>query len=46
MIFTGTPLSPADELIIRVNRGHVFHKPHGFSELIDRLSELFDAPAR
>jgi DNA-binding response OmpR family regulator len=46
MIFTATPLSPSDELVVRVNRGSLFYKPHGFSELIDELSELFDAPAR
>ena len=42
MIFTATPLSPSDELIVRVNRGCLFYKPHGFSELLEQLSDLLD----
>jgi DNA-binding response OmpR family regulator len=45
MIFTAAPLSPAEELVVRVNRAYMFYKPHGFPELLDQLSELLDARA-
>ena len=42
MIFTATPLSPSEELVVRVNRGCLFYKPHGFPELLEQLGDLLD----
>ncbi len=43
LVFTGMTLSPADEEIVRTNRGHLFYKPQQYSVLIGHLKGLLDA---
>ena len=43
LVFTGMTLSPADEEIVRTNRGHLFYKPQQYPVLIDHLKGLLDA---
>lgn len=40
LIFTGVPLSPAEEELVRVHHGHVFYKPQPYMTLINQLKEL------
>lgn len=44
VIFTGVPLSPAEEEIVRQNGAHVFYKPQPYLVLINQLTELLNAP--
>ena len=45
LFFTATPLSPAQELIVRLNHAYLFYKPRGYADLIDQLRVLFDLPS-
>lgn len=45
LIFTGAPLSPAEEETVRLHNGHVFYKPQPYLVLINQLNELLNAPA-
>ena len=45
LFFTATPLSPAQELIVRLNHAYLFYKPRGYADMIDQLRVLFDVPA-
>jgi DNA-binding response OmpR family regulator len=40
LIFTGVPLSPSEEELVRLHDGHVFYKPQPYMVLINRLKEL------
>ena len=40
LIFTGVPLSPSEEEMVRVHGGHVFYKPQPYMVLINHLNEL------
>jgi DNA-binding response OmpR family regulator len=40
LIFTGVPLSPAEEATVRQHGGHVFYKPQPYAVLINQLNEL------
>lgn len=46
IIFTGVPLSPAEEATVRQHGGHIFHKPQPYAVLIDQLNELLNASAK
>ena len=43
LIFTGVPLSPSEEEIVRLNAAHVFYKPQPYSVLINHLNGLLGA---
>lgn len=45
LVFTGVPLSPAEEEMVRTNGAHVFYKPQPYRVLIDQLNELLNASA-
>jgi DNA-binding response OmpR family regulator len=45
LIFTGIPLSPADEETVREHGGRVFYKPQPYSVLITELTEMLKSPA-
>ena len=45
VVFTGVPLSPAEEETVRTNNGHVFYKPQPYRVLIDQLNELLKTSA-
>jgi DNA-binding response OmpR family regulator len=45
LIFTGVPLSPADEETVRQNGGRVFYKPQPYAVLIDELKGLLKTAA-
>ena len=40
IIFTGVPLSPAEEESVRQHGGHVFYKPQPYAVLINQLNDL------
>jgi DNA-binding response OmpR family regulator len=42
LIFTGTPLSDADEALARKHNADVFYKPQPYSVLVRHLSRLLD----
>lgn len=44
VIFTGVPLTPAEEETVRQNGAHVFYKPQPYLVLINQLNELLNAP--
>jgi len=46
LIFTGQPLSPLEEEVVRVNRGALFYKPQQFSALLHHLNGLLEGQAR
>jgi DNA-binding response OmpR family regulator len=46
LIFTGVPLSEADEELVRLHGGHVFYKPQRYMVLINQLNELLKSSAR
>jgi DNA-binding response OmpR family regulator len=45
LIFTGVPLSPAEEATVREHGAHVFYKPQPYAVLIKQLTELLKTPA-
>jgi DNA-binding response OmpR family regulator len=45
LIFTGVPLSPSEEELVRQQNGHVFYKPQPYSVLINHLNDLLKLPA-
>lgn len=45
LIFTGVPLSPSEEEVVRLNGGHVFYKPQPYLVLINHLNQLLKLPA-
>ena len=45
LVFTGVPLSPAEEEMVRLNGGKVFYKPQPYAVLINHLNELLNTPA-
>lgn len=45
LIFTGVPLSPSEEELVRGHGAHVFYKPQPYRVLINRLNELLSPPA-
>ncbi len=45
VVFTGVPLSPAEEEMVRTNDAHVFYKPQPYRVLIDQLNELLNTSA-
>jgi CheY-like chemotaxis protein len=40
IVFTGVPLSPAEEESVRQHGGHVFYKPQPYAVLINQLNDL------
>jgi DNA-binding response OmpR family regulator len=42
VVFTGMPLSPSEEEIVRRNRAHVFFKPQPYAVLCDHLSMMLE----
>jgi DNA-binding response OmpR family regulator len=42
LIFTGVPLSPSEEELVRVHGAHVFYKPQPYMVLINHLKELLN----
>jgi DNA-binding response OmpR family regulator len=44
LIFTGVPLSPAEEEMVRQHGGRVFYKPQPYSVLINELNEMLKTP--
>ena len=46
LIFTGVPLSPSEEELVRVNGGHVFYKPQPYMVLINHLNGLLNSSAK
>jgi DNA-binding response OmpR family regulator len=40
LIFTGVPLTPSEEELVRVHDAHVFYKPQPYMVLINHLKEL------
>lgn len=40
ILLTGTQFTPVEEEIVRRHRAYVFYKPHGYSEIVDRLRQL------
>jgi len=45
LVFTGVPLSPAEEEMVRTNGAQVFYKPQPYRVLIDQLNELLKTSA-
>ncbi len=45
LVFTGMPLSDAEEEMVRVNGGHVFYKPQPYAVLINQLNDLLSGAA-
>lgn len=45
LIFTGVPLSPSEEEVVRLHGGHVFYKPQPYMVLINHLNELLKSSA-
>jgi CheY-like chemotaxis protein len=45
LIFTGVPLSPAEEETVRQHGGRVFYKPQPYAVLINELTELLKTAA-
>jgi DNA-binding response OmpR family regulator len=45
LIFTGIPLSRAEEETVRQHRGRVFYKPQPYRVLINELNEMLNTPA-
>jgi CheY-like chemotaxis protein len=43
LVFTGVPLSDAEEEMVRANGGHVFYKPQPYTVLINQLNDLLSA---
>jgi DNA-binding response OmpR family regulator len=46
LIFTGRPLSPLEEELVRVNRGRLFYKPQQFPALLHHLNGLLEGQVR
>lgn len=46
LIFTGRPLSPPDEELVRGNRGGLFYKPRQFPALLHHLNGLLEGQVR
>ena len=46
LIFTGQPLSPLEEEVVRVNSGALFYKPQQFTALLHHLNGLLEGQAR
>jgi DNA-binding response OmpR family regulator len=42
LIFTGVPLLPSEEELVRVHGAHVFYKPQPYRVLINHLKELLN----
>ena len=46
LIFTGQPLSPLEEEVVRVNSAALFYKPQQFPALLHHLNGLLEGQAR
>ena len=42
LVFTGMPLTPHEEELVRANKAHLFYKPQQYAVLIDQLARLLD----